>query len=139
VPAQTNERGNERKEKNMNWYIEVLKKYAVFNGRAQRKEYWYFFLFNFLIGIVLGIIDGMIGSFSSATGMGLLGGLYSLAVLIPGIAVSIRRLHDTNHSGWWLLISLVPLVGFIILLVFMVQDSQPGENQYGPNPKATTA
>ncbi len=123
----------------MNWYLEVLKKYAVFGGRARRKEYWYFFLFNILISIVLGIIDGMTGSFSSEAGIGLLGGLYSFAVLIPGIAVSVRRLHDTNRSGWWLLIALVPFIGAIVLLVFMVQDSQPDENQYGPNPKAVTA
>jgi len=123
----------------MNWYLEVLKKYAVFKGRARRKEYWYFFLFNVLISIVLGIIDGMTGSFSPEAGVGLLGGLYGLAVLIPGTAVFVRRLHDTNRSGWWFFIALVPFVGAIILLVFMVQDSQPDENQYGPNPKAITA
>jgi uncharacterized membrane protein YhaH (DUF805 family) len=84
---------------------------------------------------VLSIVDGMIGSYNSEGGIGLLSGIYSLAVLIPGIAVSVRRLHDTNRSGWWLLISLIPLIGAIVLLVFMVQDSQEGDNQYGPNPK----
>ena len=123
----------------MNWYLEVLKKYAVFNGRARRKEYWYFVLFNTLISIVLAIIDGLTGSFSLEVGMGLLGGIYALAVLIPSIAVSVRRLHDTGHSGWWILIALVPLIGAIVLLVFMVQDSHPDENQYGPNPKVATA
>jgi len=118
----------------MNWYIEVLKKYAVFNGRARRKEYWYFFLFNIIISIVLAIIDGMTGSFG--TGAGLLGIIYSLAILIPGIAVSVRRLHDTDRTGWWLLIGLIPLIGVIVLLVFMVQDSNPDENQYGSNPKS---
>jgi uncharacterized membrane protein YhaH (DUF805 family) len=122
----------------MNWYFGVLKKYAVFSGRARRKEYWYFVLFNILIAIVLGIIDGVIGS-STNTGMGLLGGIYTLAVLIPSIAVSVRRLHDTNRSGWWLFIGFVPLIGAIILLVFMVQDSQAGKNRYGSNPKAATA
>ena len=122
----------------MNWYLEVLKKYAVFSGRARRKEYWYFVLFNTLISIVLGIIDGATGSFSPEAGMGLLGGIYTLAVLIPGIAVSVRRLHDTGRSGWWLLIVLVPLIGAIVLLVFMVQNSQTDENQYGNNPKTAT-
>lgn len=123
----------------MNWYLEVLKKYAVFSGRARRKEYWFFVLFNIIISIVLGVIDGVTGSFSPEAGMGLLGGIYTLAVLIPGIAVSVRRLHDTERSGWWLLIALVPLIGAIVLLVFMVQDSKPGQNQYGANPKEATA
>lgn len=123
----------------MNWYLEVLKKYAVFSGRARRKEYWFFVLFNIIISIVLAVIDGVTGSFSPEAGMGLLGGIYTLAVLIPGIAVSVRRLHDTERSGWWLLISLVPLIGAIVLLVFMVQDSKPGQNQYGANPKEATA
>ncbi len=123
----------------MNWYLEVLKKYAVFSGRARRKEYWFFVLFNIIISIVLAVIDGVTGSFSAEAGMGLLGGIYTLAVLIPGIAVSVRRLHDTERSGWWLLIALVPLIGAIVLLVFMAQDSKPGQNQYGANPKEATA
>ena len=123
----------------MNWYFEVLKKYAVFGGRARRKEYWYFVLFNALIGIVLAIVDGVTGTLVPGAGIGLLGGLYSLAVFIPGFAVTVRRLHDTGKSGWWLLIFLVPLVGVIVFLVFMVKDSQPGENQYGPNPKVAEA
>lgn len=114
----------------MNWYLEVLKKYAVFSGRARRKEYWMFILFNFIIVLGLGVVEGLAG------GPGVLGSLYSLAVLIPSIAVSVRRLHDTNRSGWWLLIGVVPLIGAIVLLIFVVQDSQPGENRYGPNPKA---
>jgi len=119
----------------MNWYIEALKKYAVFGGRARRKEYWFFALFNIIISIVLAVIDGVTGSFSAEAGVGLLGGIYTLAVLIPGIAVSVRRLHDTDRSGWWLFIALIPLIGAIVLLVFMVQDSKPGQNQYGANPK----
>ncbi len=121
----------------MNYYLAVLKKYAVFSGRAQRAEYWYFFLFNIIIGIILGIIDEIIG-FSAEAGVGMLGGIYSLAILIPSIAVAVRRLHDTNHSGWWLFTSLIPFVGAIILFVFMVRDSQPDQNQYGPNPKGVT-
>jgi uncharacterized membrane protein YhaH (DUF805 family) len=123
----------------MNCYLEVLKKYAVFSGRARRKEYWMFFLFNLIIYVVLALIDGLMGTFSPQAGLGVLSGLYSLAVLIPSLAVTVRRLHDTGRSGWWILIALVPFIGGIVLLVFMVLDSQPGENQYGPNPKATTA
>jgi uncharacterized membrane protein YhaH (DUF805 family) len=117
----------------MNWYLEVLKKYAVFNGRARRKEYWMFFLFNIIIALVLGFVEGLVG------GPGVVGMVYSLAVLIPGIAVSIRRLHDTDRSGWWLLIGLIPIIGAIVLIVFTVQDSKSGENQYGSNPKVATA
>jgi len=116
----------------MNWYLDVSKKYAVFKGRARRKEYWMFVLFNLIIALVLGLIERLVG------GPGILTNLYSLAVLIPGLAVAVRRLHDTNRSGWWILIGLVPLVGVIILIVFLVQDSRPGDNQYGPNPKGIT-
>ena len=119
----------------MNWYLEVLKKYAVFSGRARRKEYWYFSLFNLLITIVLAVIDGMTGTLIAEVNIGLLGGIYALAILIPFLAVSVRRLHDTDRSGWWLLIMLIPLIGAIVILVFMVQDSKPNENQYGSNPK----
>lgn len=117
----------------MNWYLDVLKKYAVFTGRARRKEYWMFVLFYLIIAFVLGIIDGVIGT------VGLLYGLYALALLIPNIAVAVRRLHDTGRSGWFLLIGLIPLIGAIVLIVFFAQDSQPGDNQYGPNPKVGTA
>ena len=123
----------------MNWYLDVLKKYAVFSGRARRKEYWYFCLFNIIVAIVLAIVDVIFGTFSKALGIGLFGGIYALAVFIPSLAVSVRRLHDRNRSGWWLLIALVPIIGAIVLLVFMVQDSQEGDNQYGPNPKETVA
>ena len=122
----------------MNWYLEVLKKYATFNGRARRKEYWYFALFNFIISIVLMVIDGVTGTLNAEVGIGMLGGIYTLAILIPSIAVSIRRLHDTDRSGWWLLIVLIPFIGAIVLLVFTVLDSTPGENQFGPNPKNVT-
>ena len=117
----------------MKWYLEVLKKYAVFNGRARRTEYWMFALFNLIIAFVLGIVEVILGS------PGVIGTLYTLAVIIPSIAVSVRRLHDTERSGWCVLISFVPLIGAIVLLVFMVQDSKPGQNQYGANPKEATA
>ena len=122
----------------MNWYVAVLKKYAVFSGRARRKEYWIFVLINIIISIVLSIIDSVAGT-RIGMGLGVLTTIYALAVLIPGIAVGVRRLHDTNRTGWWLLIALVPLIGAIVLIVFMALDSQPNENKYGPNPKAATA
>ena len=122
----------------LTWYLEVLKKYAVFSGRAQRKEYWYFFLFNLLIGAALGFIEGMTGLFA-ASDSSVLANLYTVAVVIPGIAVSVRRLHDTDRSGWWLWIALVPFIGALVLLVFMVFDSHPGQNRYGPSPKAAGA
>lgn len=113
----------------INWYLTVLKRYAEFSGRSRRSEYWYFALGNFIAAIVLNLLDLMLGSY------GILTLLYSLLVLVPGLAVSIRRLHDTNRSGWWLLISLIPLIGAIVLIIFMVQEGDPNENQYGSNPK----
>jgi len=121
----------------MNWYWKVLRKYAVFSGRARRKEYWLFVLFNIIISIALTVIDTMTGTFSKEASAGLLSGIYTLAVLIPGIAVAVRRLHDIDRSGWWLLIILIPVIGAIVLLVFMVQNSKPGENRFGENPKET--
>jgi uncharacterized membrane protein YhaH (DUF805 family) len=123
----------------MNWYLDVYKKYADFTGRARRSEYWYFFLFYTIAYIVLSIIDASIGTYSVQSSIGLLGGLYMLASLIPSVAVGIRRLHDTGRSGWWLLIGLIPLIGAIVIIVFFVQDSAPGANQYGPNPKEQKA
>lgn len=123
----------------MSWYLAVLKKYAVFSGRARRKEFWYFTLFNVIVSIVLAAVDAAIGTLNTDSGIGLLSGIYSLAVIIPSIAVSVRRLHDIGRSGWWVLIGLIPLVGAIVLLIFNVQDSQPGENQYGPNPKSVAS
>ena len=123
----------------MNWYLEVLKKYAVFSGRARRKEYWFFVLFNLIISLVLTFIDSALGTLNEETGYGLLSGVYSLAVLIPSLAVAVRRLHDTGRTGWWLLIGLIPLIGLIVLLIFFVQDSKPGDNEYGSNPKEQAA
>jgi uncharacterized membrane protein YhaH (DUF805 family) len=120
----------------MNWYLEVLKKYAVFNGRARRKEYWMFLLFNILISIVLGIVDVTLGLMVADGAIGMLGLIYGLAVLLPGIGVAIRRLHDTNRSGWWLLIAFIPFIGVIVLLVFMVLPGTVGSNDHGPDPKA---
>jgi uncharacterized membrane protein YhaH (DUF805 family) len=119
----------------MNWYLNVLQKYAVFSGRARRKEYWFFTLFNVIIIFGLNVIDLSAGLYAETAEIGLLSGLYSLAVLLPSIAVGVRRLHDTDRTGWWLLIALIPIIGVIVLLVFMVLDSSTGDNQYGPYPK----
>ncbi len=118
----------------MNWYLDVLKKYAVFTGRARRKEFWMFVLFNVIISLILNLIDGFLGTGFEAGG-GIISGLYALAILLPSIGVAIRRLHDIGKSGWWIFISLIPLIGGIWLLVLYCTDSEPGENQYGPNPK----
>ena len=119
----------------MNWYLHVLKNYATFSGRARRKEYWMFFLISALISIVLTLLDILLGTYSVEYEAGLFSGLYSLLILLPSIAVVVRRLHDTDRSGWWILISLIPLVGVIVLFVFMCLDSQPGTNRFGVNPK----
>jgi uncharacterized membrane protein YhaH (DUF805 family) len=120
---------------NMKWFLIVLRKYADFTGRAQRAEYWFFTLFYLLFFLALSLVDGAAGFYNAAYGLGLLGGLFALAMILPSIAVSVRRLHDTSRSGWWLLISLIPLIGGVVLLVFVCLDSTPGTNAYGPNPK----
>lgn len=126
----------------MEWYVEVLRKYAVFDGRARRKEYWMYALVSTLIYIVYMIVAGLalalIGhSDNGAAALLIMAplGLYLMAVIVPGLAVTVRRLHDTGRSGWWILISFVPFVGGIILLVFMCLDSEPGPNLHGLNPK----
>jgi uncharacterized membrane protein YhaH (DUF805 family) len=106
-----------------------------FKGRAQRKEYWMFALFNLVIMIVLTLVGG-----GGEGGLGdVLSGLYSLAVMVPSVAVTVRRLHDIGRSGWWALLMIVPLIGALILIFFAIQDSQPEANEYGPNPKAVPA
>ncbi len=123
----------------MNWYLKVLKQYADFNGRARRKEYWMFVLFNTIFSILAMALDNVLGIAIEAVGYGPLYGLYVLTVLIPGLAVLTRRLHDIGKSGWMILIALIPLIGAIWLLVLMVTDSNPGENRYGTNPKEVAA
>jgi uncharacterized membrane protein YhaH (DUF805 family) len=122
----------------LSWYLEALKKYAVFSGRSRRKEYWYFVLFNIIVAIVLAGIDALLGTRSSYAGAGLLSGIYGLAVIIPSLAVTVRRLHDIDRSGWWIFINLIPLIGAIVLLVFAVSEGTPGNNRYGPSPKGAT-
>ena len=114
----------------MDWYLGVLKQYAVFDGRARRKEYWMFVLFNFVIAAALAIIGQVIGL------VDVLRALYMLGVLVPGLAVSVRRLHDTGRSGWMLLIALVPFVGWLVVLYFMAQTGETATHSYGPDPKA---
>ncbi|MFF3460823.1 DUF805 domain-containing protein [Streptomyces sp. NPDC002619] len=116
----------------MNWFIEALKKYAVFSGRARRKEYWMFVLFYALLYVVfLGV--------GAAIKVPAIVAVVAVGLLLPAWGVAVRRLHDTGRSGWWLLIGLIPLVGGIVLLVFYCSDSVPGANKYGANPKETPA
>lgn len=118
-------------------FLEALKKYAQFTGRSDRKEFWYFVLLNLGLQIVASILDGIaFGGATSGAGMALspISSLVSLALLIPGLAVSFRRLHDVNKTAWWLLIGLIPLIGWIILIVWYAKKGDPAENQYGPAP-----
>ncbi|XXM72149.1 DUF805 domain-containing protein [Lysinibacillus sphaericus] len=113
----------------MSWYLKVIKNYVNFGGRARRKEYWMFYLVNFLISMGIFVIQ-------MAAGIdGWLNGLYSLFILLPSLAVTFRRLHDTGRSGWWILISLIPVVGWIVILVFMCLEGESQSNKWGPNPK----
>ena len=109
--------------------IDVLKKWKDFDGRARRREYWMFVLFMAIFAIVAGIIDGILGTVCVFVG------LYYLAMLLPMIAVSVRRMHDIGKSGWWLFITFVPVIGSLWYLFLTIQDGQPGSNQYGENPK----
>jgi len=115
----------------MHWYTDVLKKYTVFTGRARRREYWMFVLISAIIGYALSLFDAAIG-LSKDMNQSILSSLYGLAVLLPTIGVSIRRMHDANHSGWW---TLVPIVN----LVFALTPGTKGENRFGPDPKAAAA
>ncbi len=122
----------------MEWYLKVLRQYADFEGRARRQEYWMFALINFIITMIpyaLGIAfaDSSFGMIFMAIYF-----IYSLAVLIPGLAVAVRRLHDIDKSGWFLLIALIPIVGFIILLVWLATDGTRGRNRFGSDPKSTS-
>ena len=115
------------------YFIKVLKEnFANFSGRARREEYWYYSLAVFVVSTILSILSkaGTVGVIFSIVSF-----LFSLCILIPGIAVSVRRLHDTGRSGWWLLLCFIPLIGAIILLVFMVTEGQKGENKWGDDPK----
>ncbi len=130
----------------MQWYMKVLKQYADFDGRARRTEFWMFVLFNAIVSIVLGLVDALLetSTLISSGGAvvyspGILVLIYSLAVLIPSIAVTVRRLHDTDRSGFWWFIQLVPIVGGIVLLVFMCLEGTRGPNRFGMDPKQQQA
>ena len=116
-----------------------FQKYVTFSGRARRSEFWWWQLFVILLGAIANIGDSVFGlhytNSSSAAQVGWLGTVVALALVLPSIAVLFRRLHDTGRSGWWLLIGLIPILGTIVLIWFCVQDSQPGSNSYGANPK----
>jgi uncharacterized membrane protein YhaH (DUF805 family) len=115
-----------RKGDDMKWYLDVLKNYAEFDGRAGREEYWYFTLINVIISISLIVTNTWAWI------------IYSLLVIIPTLSVTVRRLHDTDRNGWWILLALIPVLG-IVILYLMALDSKPGQNQYGFNPKDVIA
>ena len=119
----------------MDWYLKVLKQYADFNGRARRKEYWMFFLFNMVFAVLASLIDSSAGTANFVSGSGLFQNIYSLVVFVPGLAVGVRRLHDIGKSGWMLLLAFIPLIGAIWLLVLFATNSKEGTNKWGQNPK----
>lgn len=131
----------------MSLYFDVLKKYADFSGRARRKEFWTFALINVLIVLILFTIAMLLQQAGGSNGnaspgftfMMIVVMVFDLAILLPSLAVEVRRLHDIGKSGWWWFIQLVPIIGGIWLLVLFLLDSQPGSNQWGPNPKAVGA
>ena len=118
----------------MDWYFKVLKNYLGFSGRARRKEFWMFILVNLVLTVVLSILDKMLG-LRIAGDEGLLTTVYGVLIFLPYWAVQFRRLHDTDRSAWWLLLLLIPLVGWLIILAFNCQNGTPGENEYGADPK----
>src|SRR5579863_2988732 len=124
----------------MNYFIEAFKKYAVFSGRARRSEYWYFALFNILVSVALWIVGAVITAMDRGeSNFGMIPfDLYSLGAFLPALGVGVRRLHDVGKSGWWTLLGFVPVANFY-LIVLLCQDSEPGENEFGPNPKAALA
>jgi uncharacterized membrane protein YhaH (DUF805 family) len=113
----------------MEWYVKVLKKYAIFDGRASRQEYWMFFLINLLVSFGIGLLTGVLSNITK-TDQTVLVNIYNLAVLIPNVAVSIRRMHDTDRNGWW---CIVPIVG----LIYSIEQGQSGPNKYGPDPRGS--
>ncbi|MCE7996247.1 MAG: DUF805 domain-containing protein [Roseivirga sp.] len=119
----------------MNWYLQVIRKYATFNGRATRQEYWTFTLINFLIAMGILIIESMfLGTFDE-DGYGILYIIYAFVVLLPVVAVNVRRLHDIGKPGYFLLITLIPGIGGILMLIYALRESDYGSNRYGPHPK----
>jgi uncharacterized membrane protein YhaH (DUF805 family) len=115
----------------INWFMKVVTQhYFDFNGRARRAEFWWYILVVLIISVILNVIDSIVHL------NGILGGLFSLALLLPNLGVAVRRLHDINRSGWWLLIAFVPIVGAILLIYWDAQPGTSGANPFGPDPKA---
>ncbi|WP_417347574.1 DUF805 domain-containing protein [Ferrimonas sp.] len=123
----------------MKWYLMAWQRCLQFRGRSRRTEYWMFVLINILVAIAIAFVDLTLGTVDEQTGTGTFSTLYSLIVFLPTLALTVRRLHDTGRTGWWVLISLIPIVGVIVLLVFMVLDGEPGDNDFGANPKGGVA
>jgi uncharacterized membrane protein YhaH (DUF805 family) len=119
----------------MKWFFLALSRYAVFSGRSQRSEFWYFVLFEILIEWALFMVDHAMGWTQSFGGMGLLTGLAGLVFLLPSISVATRRLHDIGKSGWWQLLAFVPVLGILVLIYWLALNGHAGANAYGPNPK----
>ncbi len=119
----------------MEWYFTVLRKYAVFSGRARRKEYWIYNLINSIVISILAVSEGFTSRFDTGYGIGMLTSIYILGVMIPSIAVTVRRLHDTGRSGLWYFVGLIPVIGWLAVLIFTLLDSEFGSNEYGDNPK----
>ncbi len=115
----------------MDWYLLVLKNYLGFHGRARRKEFWMFLLIDILIRIILGLVEYRLQ-------VGFLSQIYSVLIFLPYVGVSMRRLHDTERSGWWLLLSFIPVIGTLVLLFFMAIEGTTGRNAYGQDPKSMT-
>ncbi|MBO7300017.1 MAG: DUF805 domain-containing protein [Tidjanibacter sp.] len=120
------------------YFKKCFRQYADFKGRARRAEYWYFVLYTWLISIAVSLVD-MLTLGVGEDGMGLLGAIFSLVIFIPSLAASVRRMHDTGRSGWVLLLSFIPVIGWIFVIVYSCQDSQPGSNKWGANPKEIEA
>ena len=119
----------------MQWLKEVIAKYATFRGRARRREYWRYILYYVIAFVTLVLVDMLTGTFNMESQLGFLSGLFLLFMLIPSVAVAVRRLHDTERGGWWLLLAFLPLIGQLVLLFFFIQEGDEGDNAYGPDPK----
>lgn len=119
----------------MEWFIYALRRYNDFNSRSRRREYWLFVLFYILLGIGAHFLDSLFGFADVGQVYGPIYSLYIIIMLLPSIAVAVRRLHDIDKSGWWLFIGFIPIIGFIWLLIYFLREGTYGSNQYGPDPK----
>lgn len=119
----------------MNGYLHALKQYAVFKGRTRRRDYWYFALFQIIAVLAISFVERQLAIANPEILFGWFTALYLLVTLLPALAVTVRRLHDTSRSGWWVLLYIIPLIGAVVVLTFTLLDSTPGNNKYGANPK----